>query len=166
ENADCFVDYLREEIEFVDHVRDPADADVHVIITSAETSADGREYFADFIGSRAVAPLRRTLKAIAADADSDDIVRRRIATMLRIGLLNFVAADQVPRNLSLAVEADSPAAGQAVTRDRWNSWVFSLRGSGSFEGEESQRQVEASGEVSGDRITPNWKITLGAAFEQ
>ncbi|OFW26282.1 MAG: hypothetical protein A3H97_23455 [Acidobacteria bacterium RIFCSPLOWO2_02_FULL_65_29] len=160
------MDYLREEIEFVDHVRDPADADVHVIITSAETSADGREYSADFIGQRALAPLGRTLKAIAADADSDDIVRRRIATMLRIGLLNFVAADQVPRNLSVAVEADSPAAGQAVTRDRWNSWVFSLRGSGSFEGEESQRQVEASGEVSGDRITPNWKITLGASFEQ
>ena len=162
----CFVEYLREEIGFVDYVRDRTEAEVHVIITNAETSAGGREYSADFIGEGGLAPLGRTLRTVSANADSDDIVRRQIANMIRIGLLNFAAADRVPQDLSIAVQAASPALRPAVTRDRWNSWVFSLRGSGSFEGQESQRQVEASGAVSGDRITPGWKITLSADFER
>jgi len=57
---ECFLDYLQEEIEFVDHVRDPADADVHVILTTAETGAEGTEYSADFSchGSRLKASSR------------------------------------------------------------------------------------------------------------
>jgi hypothetical protein len=52
-----------------------------------------------------------------------------------------------------------------VTGDRWNNWVFSVRGSASIDGEESSRQWEVGGSVSADRITPDWKITLGSEFD-
>lgn len=162
----CFVDYLREEVGFVDYVRDRTEADIHVIITSAETGSGGREYSADFIGHSAVPPVNRRLRTVTANADSDDIVRRQIANMLRIGLLGFVAADTVPQDLFVSVETDARAATPVVTADPWNKWVFSLRGSGSFEGEESQREVQTNGSLSADRITSNWKITMGAEIEQ
>ena len=46
----CYVDFLRAEIEFVDYVRDRTQAEVHVLITRAETGAGGVEYTAAFIG--------------------------------------------------------------------------------------------------------------------
>ena len=49
--------------------------------------------------------------------------------------------------------------------DRWNNWVFSLQGSASFNGEESSRERELGGEFSADRITPDWKVTLGVELE-
>jgi hypothetical protein len=162
----CFVDYLREEIGFVDHVRDRADADVHVIVTSAETGAGGREYSADFIGLGPLSGVRRALRTTTASDDVDDNVRRQIATVIRIGLLNFVAHETVQPDLAVSVEAAVPDLQPPVTFDPWKRWVFSVRGEGSVEGEESQRQIEASGAISADRITPNWKITLGTEFEQ
>jgi hypothetical protein len=163
---ECFLDYLQEEIEFVDHVRDPADADVHVILTTAETSAEGTEYSADFIGQGGFSTTRRSLRTTTTADDVDDSVRRQIASMVSIGLLTFAAQEVVPSALSVSVGVDGNQAQQAIpARDPWKRWIFSVRGSGSFEGEESQRQIETSGEVSADRITPDWKVTLGGEFE-
>lgn len=45
----CHAEYLREEVKFADYVRDRSDADVHVLVTRAETGAGGREYTLAFI---------------------------------------------------------------------------------------------------------------------
>jgi hypothetical protein len=84
---------------------------------------------------------------------------------MRIGLLNYVAQAGVPAELAVSVRLGSEESRPAVAGDRWNNWVFSLRGSASFNGEESSRQRELGGEVSADRITPEWKITLGSEFD-
>ena len=39
----CFEEYLRDEIRFVDFVRQPQDADVHLLASSRETGGGGRE---------------------------------------------------------------------------------------------------------------------------
>jgi hypothetical protein len=163
---ECFLDYLQEEIEFVDHVRDPADADVHVILTSAETSADGTEYSADFIGQGSRSAERRSLRTTTGADDVDDTVRRQIASMVTIGLLAFAAPGVVPPAMSVSVDVDGDGAQATPSRDPWKRWIFSVRGEGSFEGEESQRLTETSGAFSADRITQDWKVTLGGEFEQ
>ena len=48
----CYADYLRSEVTFVDYVRDRTEADIHVLITRAETGAGGSEYTLQFIGAR------------------------------------------------------------------------------------------------------------------
>src|SRR5262245_65991924 len=87
---ECFLDYLQEEIEFVDHVRDPADADVHVILTTAETSAEGTEYSADFIGQGALSATRQSLRTTTGADDVDDSVRRQLVSMVRLGFVAIV----------------------------------------------------------------------------
>ena len=46
----CYEDYLRTEITFVDYVRDRTEADIHALITRAETGAGGSEYTLQFMG--------------------------------------------------------------------------------------------------------------------
>jgi hypothetical protein len=161
----CFQDFLRTELTFVDYVRDRTEADVHVLITRADTGGAGREYTAAFIGSGRMTDVNHTLKTVTTQGDPDDVVRRQIATMLRIGLLNYVAQAGVPAELAVSVRLGSEESRPAIAGDRWNNWVFSLRGSASFEGQESSRQRQLGGEVSADRITPEWKITLGSEFD-
>ena len=162
---DCFQDFLRTEVTFVDYVRDRTEADVHILITRAETGAAGLEYTAAFIGSGRFTGVNHTLKTVTTQGDPDDVVRRQLATTMRIGLLNYVAQAGVPAKLAVSVRLGSEESRPAVAGDRWNNWVFSLRGSASFNGEESSRQRELGGEVSADRITPEWKITLGSEFD-
>ena len=161
----CFQDFLRTEITFVDYVRDRTEADVHILITRAETGAAGREYTAAFIGSGRLTGVNHTLKTVTTQGDPEDVIRRQLATTMRIGLLNYVAQAGVPAELAVSVRLGSEESRPAVAGDRWNNWVFSLRGSASFNGEESSRQRELGGEVSADRITPEWKITLGSEFD-
>jgi len=71
----------------------------------------------------------------------------------------------VPQRLGVTVRLGSEDERPAVAGDRWNNWVFSLRGSASFEGEESGRQTQLGASVGADRITPDWKITLGAELD-
>jgi hypothetical protein len=162
----CFQDFLREEVEFVDYVRDRNEADVHVIITSIETGGGGREYTAAFTGLRAFQGVTHTLKAVTTTSDSEDVIRRQLATTLRVGLLHFLTRNGVPAQLGLDVELGRDPAAAADARDPWNKWVFSLRGSTSFEGEESSRQRRFGASASADRVTPEWKVTLGASFDE
>jgi hypothetical protein len=162
----CYRDFLQAEVVFVDYVRDRKEADVHVLITSIETGAGGREYTAAFTGLGALQGVDHTLRTVTTTSDTEDVIRRQLATTLRIGLLNYVAREGVPQRLEVDVELGSEQQRPAVAGDRWNNWVFSLRGGASVEGEESQRELEFSGSASADRITPDWKITIGAFFEQ
>ena len=164
--SDCFQDFLRSEIDFVDYVRDRTEADVHVLITRSETGAGGREYMAAFIGRGVFAGDDQTLKAVTTSDAPEDVRRRQIATTLRIGLLHYVARNGVPAQLDVSVELDSKGARPAAGTDRWNNWVFSLRGSTSFQGEESSKETNIGARASADRITPDWKITLGGDYDR
>jgi hypothetical protein len=162
----CYLDYLRAEVAFVDYVRERKEAEVHVLITSIETGGGGREYTAAFTGLQALQGVDYTLRAVTTSSDTEDVVRRQLANTLRIGLLNYVTRGGVPQRLQVEVDLGSEPRRPAVAGDRWNNWVFSLRGEASVEGEESQRELEFSGSASADRITPDWKITVGAFVEQ
>jgi len=163
---DCFADYLWEESPFVDFVRDRSQADIHVIITSTGTGSGGREYAVSFTGLRALTGRDSTLKAVTGTGDPEDLQRRQLLTALRIGLLAYMARDGVPQALTVDVELAAPDTAAAARADRWNSWVFSLRGSGSLSGEETNKESQLSLEISADRITPDWKTTFGLEIDQ
>jgi hypothetical protein len=164
--GNCFSDFLRAEVTFVDYVRDRNEADVHVIITSIETGGAGREYTAAFTGLRAFQGVTHLLKAVTTTSDSEDVIRRQLATTLRVGLLHFMTREGVSQHLAVDVELAEGRPGLDAPADRWNKWVFSFRGDTSFEGEESSRERRFGGSASADRVTADWKITVGANFNE
>jgi hypothetical protein len=161
----CFDDFLRTEVTFVDYVRERKEASIHVLITRAETGGGGREYTVAFIGLPPFEGVDHTLRTLTTSSDPEDVIRRQLATTLRIGLLQYIAQSGVPQRLNVSVRLGSEDQRPAVTGDRWNNWVFSIRGSASIDAEESSRESQFGGEVSADRITPDWKITLGLEFD-
>jgi hypothetical protein len=50
-------------------------------------------------------------------------------------------------------------------RDHWNSWIFSLTGSGRFRGEESYKDQEANFSFSANRVTTESKVRLGLSLD-
>jgi hypothetical protein len=90
EDDDCHLDYLREEIEFVEYVRDRSDAEVHVLVTRAETGARGQEYTLAFIGQQRFETNALKVTVTTDASDSEEQVRRRLATATTVGLLSYV----------------------------------------------------------------------------
>ena len=163
---ECFGDFLREEVDIVEYVRDPAEADIHVIVTSSDTGSGGTERTVALIGLGRFKGMEFKTRAISESGDTEDTQRQRLATAITIGLLNFLSIDGVKGGLTVEV-AQTAQPGQAgPATDPWNFWVFSLQGSVAAAGEESTRQLDLSAEFGADRITDDWKITVGFEIEQ
>ena len=157
----CDTDYLRTEIDFVNHVRDRQVADVHVLVTSERTGGGGREYTLEFIGRGRYATQSDTLRWNEPVAASDDDTRSGLARTIKLGLVRFVAA--TPRGARLEItykpSAGEKTAGVTPAHDPWNYWVYRLRGNGNVNGEKSSRSFDGFGSFSANRTTEAWKIT-------
>lgn len=163
---DCFTEYLRGEIEWVDFVRQAQDADVHLFGSSRETGGGGREYALRFVGVGRFLSKDKELRALSLTGDPEDLRRRRVLDTVTVGLLSYMAVDGLPPGLELTVKPKEANDEEPPATDPWNLWVFEVGGNASIQAEESTRETEWSGSVSADRVTDRWKISFGGNIEQ
>ena len=158
---ECDLEFTRTEIPWVDHVRDRADADLHVLVTTRSTASNSREFTLTFIGLKEFAALTDTIVTVSPESDSQDRRRRVVTEALKRGLVRYVARRPGSERLTIAYAAPAgAAAATAPARDKWNLWVFRTRANGYFNGEESSRFTNLSGSFSAGRISPAWKANI------
>ncbi len=153
----CDINYFREEITFVNFMRDRKDAQVHILVTSQPTASRGQEYTLAFIGQLDFTGKNDTLTYISRQEDTSDIIRVGLVRTLKLGLASYVAKTPLADYLDLSfARVVSPTA----VIDKWDSWVFRLGSNTNFSGEESRNSLYLNGSVSADRITEALKIRL------
>lgn len=156
----CDMDFIRNEITFVNFVRDRQIADVHVLVTIQLTGSSGREYSLDFIGQNAYYAIGNTLRYVSNQTDTDDEQRRGMVRVLKMGLVPYAAKTAIGDFLNINLDRKVPAE---VTEDTWHSWVFNVGVSGSVSGEKSKDFASASGYFSANRVTPQKKLRMGVS---
>ncbi len=157
---ECDMEFTRTEIPWVDHVRDRADADVHVLVTTRSTAASGREFTLTFIGLKEFASLGDTITIVSLESESQDVRRRTVTEALKRGLLRYAARRPGSEKLKVTYTAAEGATTAAPARDPWNLWVFRTRADVYLNGEESSRSTQLYGSVSANRISPDWKANI------
>ncbi len=159
----CDLDFFRTEITWVNHVRDRAVADAHVLVTRQTTGGGGTEYTLAFLGLRQYAGVSDTLRWVAPPAAADDAVRRGLVSTLRAGLVRYAAragqADRVQITLRAPTAQESQQA-PVPQHDPWNFWVFRVRANGYTNGESQSKGFSGFGSLSANRITDAWKTTV------
>lgn len=153
---------FRTEIRFVDWVNERAVSDVHVMMTSQGSGA-GTEYVLDFEGGRDLAGLEERLTHAAADTDTEDEVLRALTSVMRAGLVRYIAHRGYAGQLEiqpLEAEVDRPRGNQLVEEDPWNQWVFDVGIDFELDGEERENSREFRADLSANRTTPQWKMDL------
>ena len=165
-DCDCFDDYIRTTVTFVDYVRDRESADVHVLGQSRETGGSGREYSLNMVGVGRLAGVDLDLRAVTAASDTEDTRRRAVESALEAGFLAYLAKSGLPAALTIDVDTGDAVPQAKADDDRWNAWVYSLRGSGELEAEESSREWNWGVSASADRVTERWKMSFGLSADQ
>jgi hypothetical protein len=151
----CDMDYIRTEITFVNYVRDRKDAQVHILATTQATGSGGMEYTLTFSGQEQFAGDDTVLKYVAGKTDTSDETRSGLAKILKIGLVRYAGKTPIASKISVSFQDN---AKPTTVKDKWNFWVFSLSGSGYFNGEKLSRRNSLSGSFSANRITPALKF--------
>lgn len=160
----CDADYFRTELTFVDHVRTPEDADVHVLITTQGTGAGGTEYTITFIGRRRFVGRADTLRYVAHQSDTDQERRAGLMHAVKLGLVRYAATTPLASAIEVTYTAPLARGTQVSLHDPWNYWVFSLGGNGFFNGQKSTNAQSVYGNLSASRVTAKSK-TLLSLFE-
>ena len=164
--CDCFAQYMREEIEWVDFVRQPQDADVQVLSASNSTGGGGREVVLRFIGVGRLQGVDTELKSITQNNDTEDTQRKEMLRTMTVGLLWYSERAGNAGALKIDVEGVSGVQSQtAVKDDPWNAWVFSVRGEGSLDQQESNKEWDWQLQTSADRVTEKWIMSFGTSLE-
>lgn len=163
----CDADHLREELRFVDLVRDRVLADVHALVTSLPTGSGGRAVTLEFAGKvRGISLVDTVLLSLRSDIT--DVERRhQLTRALKLGLMPFLRGHPVIRELDISY---TPAATAAAERalpesDPWRAWVFKINGSASADGDDNYSNVGGSGGLTAGRVTDAIKVNLSVEAE-
>jgi len=166
----CDQDFLRTEVTWVDYMRDRADAQVHVLVSRQTTGGGGGLFTLEFIGLRQFAGQADTLHYTSGPNDSQDVRRRGLAQVIKLGLVPYAARTGVADRLDVTFAAPAAAAtpggagaAGAVEQphDPWNFWTFRVGFNGNSNGESNQGFDFMSGNITANRTTDDWKINIG-----
>lgn len=168
----CNLNYFRTEMSWVNWVRIPEGADVHLIMTSQATGSGGREYQLDFIGN-GDSGYEEQLAHQAAPTDTDRETLDEIAHTIAVGLLHFgtvsgffESADdfhEIADVIDIDSEEIDPGARVVAVEeveDPWDFWVFRLGGRTEINGEQTRQTRRMDGNFSASRVTPTWKMNF------
>jgi hypothetical protein len=166
QNTGCDDDFFRTELPYAEFVRDVADADVQVLLTSQSNGAGGRTYTLRFLGQGALAGRNESLSASTRAGDTDDASRRAQLQALSAGLFTYAA--RLGRLERFRVVYDAPTSTRALdpARDPWNRWVFSISARGNMDGQKRYRSRNLNYNASARRVTDLWKTSLSAGASE
>ena len=158
----CDIEYIKTEITFVNYVRDPKEAQVHILITYQSTGGGGKEYTLGFSGQHDFAGINDTVRYYSNRTDTDDEVRRGMVNTLKMGLMSYVARTPIANRVAVTyAEPERPEFGP----DKWKFWVFNLSLDGYFNGEKSYSQHSVEANFSANKITPDLKLKMAFSAE-
>lgn len=102
--AFCDFNYIRNEITFVNYVRDPEQADIHVFITQTPTVRGGVEYTFSFIGLRSFSSIRFDLVHMTNRSDTEQEILDALIGLSKAGLTPFLSQTPLVSSLTIGVD--------------------------------------------------------------
>lgn len=162
----CDESYVRQEVGFVNYVRDRTDADVHVLVTAQQTGSGGSLFTLNYIGQRRFESMVDTLTYASSQTDTRQEVRGGLVRVFKAGLMRYVAQTDGISQIQIRQEgAEERARRTTPEEDPWNYWLFETGVEGNFQGESQQREFGLEGNLSANRTTREWKVDLRAEAE-
>jgi len=155
--ARCDMNYIREEVPYVNYVRDVKEAQLYILETRERTGSGGNKYTYAFVGQKEFEGLSDTLVYSSRPDDTRDYQRIWRTQMLKMGMMPFVA--KTPLYSEVLINPTEAMETQEV-EDNWNNWVFELEFEPDFEGEESFKELQLQNSVSASKITHDWKLEV------
>jgi hypothetical protein len=150
-------DYLKNEVPYVNYVRDRMEADLYLLITEQTTGSGGYEYTIAIMGQGQFTGMNDTLTSCSKPTDSYEMKRAGAMRTLKMAFMRYVARTPIGEKISISY------LGRAKPRDvidPWDSWVFKLTFSPGVLGSQVYKLTNLSGSLSVKRVTPELNISF------
>ena len=154
---DCDMNYTRQEIPYINYVRDIHDAQVVILVSEQAAGSGGTEYTYTFHGQNNFKEMDDTISYTTSPDQTSTIIRQKRTDLLKMGLMRYVA--RTPLFNEIEIRHNKELESQEVI-DRWNNWVFEISTEPQFESEEAQKELDLRNSVNISKITPDIKLEI------
>lgn len=152
--------YIKNEITFINYVRDLKEADLYIIMTPQSTGG-GRSYTYFLVGQNNYSGMNDTLIVNTSVDDTQDVIRIKQIKALKMGLMRYIL--KTPLAGYFDIRFTQPIK-ETVSTDKWDSWVFSLSLYAYINGEKSYKSTMFDGGISARRITEKNKFMFNYSY--
>ena len=153
----CDMNYIRQEIPYINYVRDVHEAQVYILETSQNSGSGGQQYTYTFQGQGDFGGMYDTLIYTSSPDQTSTIIREKRTKMLKIGLMKYVARTPLINEIEIIHNNDLE---QAEVIDSWNYWVFELSTEPQYEAEEANKRLELRNSINISKITQEIKFEI------
>jgi hypothetical protein len=153
----CDINYTREEIPYVNYVRDTREAQVYLLVTDQNAGSGGQQYTLTYEGLAEFKGMNDTLIYTSNPDETYTIVREKKTNLMKMGLMRYVAKTPVFNEIEIR---NNKSLRQAEVVDKWNNWVFELQTSPRYNSEESYKRVFLSNSINITKVTPDIKLEI------
>lgn len=153
----CDMNYTREEIPYVNYVRDVKEAEVYILVTTQNSGSGGNMYTYTFTGQFRFRGMNDTLTFSSNPDMTSTQIREKRTELLKMGLMRYVA--KTPLAGEIEIRHNQKLQSEEVV-DKWNNWVFEIQTSPRFNAEASNSRIFFRNSLNITRITPDLKFEL------
>lgn len=162
----CDRNYIRQEIRFINYVRDYEQADIHIFVTTTQTGGGGREYQISFIGRNQFKKISFEIAFQTGRNATPDEVRSKLVAIFTKALQPYMLHTSIEPlftvNFSLPHEYVDTRNGVS---DPWNYWTFEIYlGSLNLNLESNQKRFGSRWGVFANHVTEDWKVRIRPYF--
>ena len=155
----CDEEYIRQNLTFINYVRDTKEAQVHILGTWQSTGGGGNEYTFFFIGQKNFEGMKDTLIVNTSNDASKEETREKQIRAIKMGLIRYVAKTPVADKIDIDYRNAGENEGEEeIVEDKWKSWVFNVGANAWFNGQESYTSLSFGTSAVATKVTPDIKV--------
>ena len=165
-NTRCYADYIQNELSFFDFVRDRFVCDVEILVNGLPTGAGGFEYTLLFYGQNSFSGKTAKVVFLARLGDTEDIIRKELVKAVKLGMVQLLLDTEMMQLVNINFPRRESIKVTTPTKDKWDNWVFNIRGNGSVRAEANKSNSALNGVFTINRITSRSKYSLYSYHNQ
>jgi hypothetical protein len=162
----CDQTYIRKEINYVDHVRDQALANIQLFIYRNRNANNGNRYTLDFIGNEFFNDKNISLLVDTNPKMTRDEIRSNLKKRIELGLVYYLIETDISNKISVTYDSAILRDEIESSSDKWNNWVFQSAGDANFENETSRKKSNINLQFDADKVTDKIKLQFDLDFER
>ncbi len=160
----CAPQFFKQEINYVNFVRDRRLADIYILGTVNWTAGGSAENTFYFVGENKFKGQKDTLVCKIIANTSDGEARDAILTTVKQGLLKYLVQTPLLKKMNYTVDVGAEDMGVGKIKDKWNFWVFNINMNMNGSANSYQSNFNVNGNLNGNRTTEKLRTETGGWY--
>lgn len=160
----CDDSFMRQNIEFLDHVRDQDLAEIYVLVnTSGNPSSI--IYDIEYLGKGRFEGINNKFTADFSRTLTGNEIRQELLNTLRKGFVPYLLHTDLSESMDVVMNEVAETTTNKI-EDPWNNWIFSVRGNMNMENQDTREEFNYNVGFEGDKVTEHWRVRLDGNYNR